>query len=660
MATSSYNLAPGESADSAALRRKRAQALMETGADTSPVLHPLQGLARALQAGIGGYELYQEDQKDDAEKKQGRELMAKLLAGDGAGSASAPLSLTPPSQGPSQPSPAPQAPRTGPIADVPLGSSRAADDVSGATEPRGIRNGNPLNIEDGQFARSQPGYAGSDGRFAKFASLDNGTAAASSLLDVYDRKHGLNTVGGIVGRWAPAGDGNNVSAYADTVSKKLGVAPDTPLTPEMRQKLVAAMAEYENGKPLPQTQTAALPPPANMPTVDPAARTAPMPTVAPSANTVPMPTVGAQGSPTSPAVSPSLAPPAQPPMPGVNRDALAAMLSNKYTAPMAQQVLSQLLSQQFKPAEFGFSTLPDGTVVRQNPRTGQVEPVYQGAGKNTDDIREFEYAQKQGFKGSLEDWMARKRGGAGEYGLNPVWGVGPDGKPAIIQLGKTGTAVQSKMPDGFQVAKDPIKMDAGTHFVILDPQTRQPIATVPKNVAEAAAQKEIGEEQGKARINLPDTLAKTQQSLDLIDEMIKHPGRETATGMSRWLDPRNYLAGTDAANFATRQKQIEGRAFLEAFNSLRGGGAITEVEGAKATQAIARLDRSQSDEEYLSALKELHGIMKLGMDRAKVRAGTPPGGYATTAPAAMIPGADGWSDAGGGVRIRIKPPVPAQ
>src|ERR1700745_3350557 len=34
----------------------------------------------------------------------------------------------------------------------------------GAGAPRGVRNNNPGNIEDGEFAKSQPGYMGSDGR----------------------------------------------------------------------------------------------------------------------------------------------------------------------------------------------------------------------------------------------------------------------------------------------------------------------------------------------------------------------------------------------------------------------------------------------------------------------------------------------------------------
>lgn len=117
-------------------------------------------------------------------------------------------------------------------------------------QPRGIRNNNPGNIEAGPFAQSQPGYAGSDGRFAKFGTPEEGMAAAGSLLENYG-KQGINTVNGIIGKWAPASDGNNVAAYAGFVARKLGIDPNQPLNlndPIVRNTVAGAMAEFENGK----------------------------------------------------------------------------------------------------------------------------------------------------------------------------------------------------------------------------------------------------------------------------------------------------------------------------------------------------------------------------------------------------------------------------
>jgi hypothetical protein len=117
--------------------------------------------------------------------------------------------------------------------------------------PRGLRNNNPGNIEDGPFARSMPGYTGSDGRFATFATLDDGGHAMQRLLAGYGAK-GLNTVQAIVNRWAPPGE-NDSSAYAGTVAKHLGVGPHDQIDtsdPQVLAKLSSAMAQVENGRPV--------------------------------------------------------------------------------------------------------------------------------------------------------------------------------------------------------------------------------------------------------------------------------------------------------------------------------------------------------------------------------------------------------------------------
>lgn len=117
-----------------------------------------------------------------------------------------------------------------------------------ASLPRGVRNRNPGNIEDGEFARSLPGYKGGDGRFAVFDSLDSGTEAQARLLGSYG-KRGINTVEGVVNRWAPRTE-NNTDAYIRFVSQKIGVDPREPLDMEDAATLSAlaeAMAEHENG-----------------------------------------------------------------------------------------------------------------------------------------------------------------------------------------------------------------------------------------------------------------------------------------------------------------------------------------------------------------------------------------------------------------------------
>lgn len=124
-------------------------------------------------------------------------------------------------------------------------------------------------------------------------------------------------------------------------------------------------------------------------------------------------------------------------------------------------------------------------------------------------------------------------------------------------------------------------------------------------------------------------ITKADQTISLIDQALAHPGRATATGASGTYDPRNYLPGTAARDFQVLLNQLKGQTFLEAFQSLKGGGAITQVEGTKAEQAIARLETAQSDEAFVQALRDLRGVA----DAARQRAQRNQGGESAPPPA---------------------------
>lgn len=141
-----------------------------------------------------------------------------------------------------------------------------------------------------------------------------------------------------------------------------------------------------------------------------------------------------------------------------------------------------------------------------------------------------------------------------------------------------------------------------------------------KAAAEAVA-RATTERQQEAITALPGAINAAQQTIGLLDKALTHPGRATATGLSATVDPRNYLPGTDASNFQVLLDQIKGQAFLQAFQSLRGSGAITEKEGKAATDAIARLNNSkQGDEAFVESLRELRAIAQKAEDTARRKA----------------------------------------
>ena len=93
--------------------------------------------------------------------------------------------------------------------------------------------------------------------------------------------------------------------------------------------------------------------------------------------------------------------------------------------------------------------------------------------------------------------------------------------------------------------------------------------------------------------------------------------------------PEKPIGGTDAADFEAKLGQVKGKLFLQAFQTLKGGGQITEVEGEKATAALANLSASQSEVQFRAALLEFRyevgELVKLarkrsGMDKTPTRA----------------------------------------
>jgi len=117
-----------------------------------------------------------------------------------------------------------------------------------AMTARGLRNNNPLNIDASKNNKWQ-GQTGSDGRFAQFQAPEHGIRAAAKLLGNYHKLYGLNTVSGLVGRWAPENE-NDTKNYARFVAKQMGIDPNMELDmtdKAMMAKMVKAMITMENG-----------------------------------------------------------------------------------------------------------------------------------------------------------------------------------------------------------------------------------------------------------------------------------------------------------------------------------------------------------------------------------------------------------------------------
>lgn len=116
------------------------------------------------------------------------------------------------------------------------------------TEPRGIRNNNPGNVRyDG--VTPWRGMVGVDNAgFIVFERPEYGIRAMARILTNYSQVHGLNTVAGIINRWAPSSE-NDTGAYVEHVARVLGVAPDQTIDVQARMaELIAVIIRHENGE----------------------------------------------------------------------------------------------------------------------------------------------------------------------------------------------------------------------------------------------------------------------------------------------------------------------------------------------------------------------------------------------------------------------------
>ncbi len=123
-------------------------------------------------------------------------------------------------------------------------------DMRGQSQVRGIRNNNPLNIEKGA---NWDGLADTqlDERFVTFKDTEHGIRAAARILNTYREDYGIDTISGIINRWAPPKDNKDTVKYINNVSEWTGIDQNRKIVAgnnETTKSILKAMARQENGK----------------------------------------------------------------------------------------------------------------------------------------------------------------------------------------------------------------------------------------------------------------------------------------------------------------------------------------------------------------------------------------------------------------------------
>ena len=217
--------------------------------------------------------------------------------------------------------------------------------------------------------------------------------------------------------------------------------------------------------------------------------------------------------------------------------------------------------------------------------------------------------------------------GAGDRNLSTRvdWAQDADGNWVPIQAGDDGQFVRSAVPEGL----------------------------TPVGPVDLAGGKKQAQEQATAAQDAPGAIQMAEQAIAHIDELLAMPGLETATGEGQGYVPEwmfaagSYIPGeigqasSNALTARSRIAQIKGTAFLNAYETLKGTGQITEIEGEKAERAKARLNTAVNDAEYVAALADFRDAVAELIPIIKAKAGKyyngPQAGGGTPAPAMSAP-----------------------
>ena len=232
--------------------------------------------------------------------------------------------------------------------------------------------------------------------------------------------------------------------------------------------------------------------------------------------------------------------------------------------------------------------------------------------------------------------------------------LGPDGKPIM------DVSAASEMDQ--QRHRQETERQGRANLSLEERRTRVSeenarIAKDPIIQQQLEAARTLGRETAKNQVTatavLPKVISTGELALNTIDQMIgqrddkgnlikgqkPHPGFENAVGFGL---PLQMVPGTEAANFKTLFDQVKGSAFLQAFETLKGGGAISEKEGEKATSALNRMNLAQTEPEFVKAALEFKSVVQNGLANAKAKAGSSaaaPAAPATPAAPSNIPAA---------------------
>ena len=141
----------------------------------------------------------------------------------------------------------------------------------------------------------------------------------------------------------------------------------------------------------------------------------------------------------------------------------------------------------------------------------------------------------------------------------------------------------------------------------------QQVGTLPIDYAGVEREKALGAASGEAQVQYPQIVGRLDDSIGVIDRVLKMPNFDDAFGV---LESRMPTLSQETRDVEIAIEQVQKGQFLAAIDQLRGLGALSNAEGAAATAAQTSLNLAMSPAAARKELARLKEIMETGKQRA--------------------------------------------